>query len=114
MASDPVLASERSPDTEIRRERGPGLRRRLAYALLVFECLVILIPSVYGRLSPKLFGVPFFYWFQLAWILVGMVITGIAYLLSTVSSPNAAAPLAAPRGDRHRDGGLRDDRGGAR
>jgi hypothetical protein len=64
------------------RGRQPGaLRRWLAYALLLGECLVILVPSVYGRLTPKLFGLPFFYWFQLAWIIAAMVITGMAYLL---------------------------------
>jgi hypothetical protein len=53
----------------------------IAYALLIGEVLVILVPSVYGRLAPKLFGIPFFYWFQLLWIIVGMVVTGIAYVL---------------------------------
>jgi Protein of unknown function (DUF3311) len=55
--------------------------RLIAYALLLAECLVILIPSVYGRAAPKLFGIPFFYWFQLLWIIVAMVVTGIAYVL---------------------------------
>jgi hypothetical protein len=55
--------------------------RAIAYALLLAECLVILIPSVYGRAAPKLLGIPFFYWFQLAWIIVAMFVTGIAYLL---------------------------------
>jgi hypothetical protein len=71
------------------RGRRPGAwRRRLAYVLLLGECLVILVPSIYGRLTPKLFGLPFFYWFQLAWIVAAMVITGVAYL------------LLAPRGER--------------
>ncbi len=64
------------------RGRRPGaLRRWVAYALLLGECIVILVPSVYGRLTPKLFGIPFFYWFQLAWIIAAMVITGLAYLI---------------------------------
>lgn len=56
-------------------------RRAIAYALLLGECVVILIPSIYGSIAPKLFGIPFFYWFQLMWIIVAMVVTGIAYLL---------------------------------
>ena len=104
MASDRVLANERSPDASFRRERGPGVRRSLAYALLVAECVVILVPSVYGRLAPKLFGIPFFYWFQLLWILVAMVITGIVYLLTTSRSAATLPPTAAAR--------PRDDRGG--
>ena len=93
MASDRVLVTERPPGGEVQRERGPGTMRRLAYTLLLLECLVILIPSIYGRMTPKLFGIPFFYWFQLSWILVAMVITGIVYLLTTLRS--RAAPLAA-------------------
>jgi hypothetical protein len=64
--------------------------------LLLFECLVILVPSVYGRLAPKLFGIPFFYWFQLAWILVAMVITGVVYLLTTTPADTAPPGPAGP------------------
>jgi hypothetical protein len=65
-------------------EPGRGRARArvwLAYALLLGECVVVLVPSIYGRIAPKLFGIPFFYWFQLLWIIVAMVVTGIAYLL---------------------------------
>ncbi|MBV9194306.1 MAG: DUF3311 domain-containing protein [Solirubrobacterales bacterium] len=103
MASDRVLVTERPRDAEIRRERGPGAIRRLAYALLVLECVVILVPSIYGRLAPKLFGVPFFYWFQLLWILAAMVITGIVYLLTTLRSTSAPPPPAP----RENAGGVR-------
>jgi Protein of unknown function (DUF3311) len=73
------------PGLHVRNGSRGGRRRAvlrwIAYALLLGESLVILIPSVYGRDTPKLFGIPFFYWFQLLWIIVGMVVTGIAYLL---------------------------------
>jgi hypothetical protein len=75
VASDPGFGTRR-------RTGGTALARRVvAYALLLGESLVILIPSIYGRAAPKLSGIPFFYWFQLLWIVVGMVVTGIAYLL---------------------------------
>jgi uncharacterized membrane protein len=77
--------------------------RRLAYTLLVLECVVVLVPSIYGRLTPKLFGIPFFYWFQLAWIIVAMVVTGVVYLLTTTRA-DAAPPDAAPA--RHRQGAV--------
>lgn len=71
------------PDVGVsRRARvGGGPLKWIAYALLLGECVVILVPSVYGRSAPQLAGIPFFYWFQLLWIIVGMVVTGIAYLL---------------------------------
>ncbi len=77
MASGPGLDARNGS----RRARGRGVLRGIAYALLLGEVLVILVPSVYGRATPKLFGIPFFYWFQLLWIIVAMVVTGIAYLL---------------------------------
>ena len=70
----------------------------VAYVLLVGEVLVILIPSVYGRLTPKLFGIPFFYWFQLLWIIVGMVVTGIAYLLLKRADAAGRPALDEPTG----------------
>lgn len=74
---------ESYPGLGARRRAGGGATalRAIGYALLLGESLVILIPSIYGRAAPKLFGIPFFYWFQLLWIIVGMVVTGIAYLL---------------------------------
>jgi len=86
------------PGVDGRRRTGAAISpaRVVAYALLVGESLVILIPTVYGRATPRLFGIPFFYWFQLLWIIVGMVVTGIAYLL--VERPPSAGgrdPAAA-------------------
>lgn len=75
------MASHPGPGGRRRAGGGATALRAVAYGLLLGECLVILIPSVYGRAAPKLFGIPFFYWFQLLWIIVGMVVTGIAYLL---------------------------------
>jgi len=63
------------------RARGGSVLRGIAYALLLGESLVIRVPSVYGRAAPKLFGFPFFYWFPLLWIIGGLVVTGLAYLL---------------------------------
>jgi hypothetical protein len=78
--------------------------RRVAYVLLVLECVVILIPSIYGRLTPKLFGIPFFYWFQLLWILVAMVVTGVVYLLTTTRGPAPSRSGAASE-DAHANRG---------
>jgi hypothetical protein len=92
------MASGASPG-DSRRAARARVFKVIAYALLLGECLVILIPSIYGRPTPKLFGIPFFYWFQLAWIIVGMAVTGLAYLL--VLRAEAAAVSAEPdhRGD---------------
>ena len=40
--------------------------------------LVLWVPF-YNSIEPTLFGFPFFYWFQLAWIFVSMIITAAVY-----------------------------------
>ena len=40
------------------------------------------VPS-YNRLEPELGGIPFFYWYQLAWILLGSAIVLLVYTLDT-------------------------------
>lgn len=106
-----------SIEEEMASHPAPGARRRAggsatalkgaAYALLVGECLVILIPSVYGRAAPKLFGIPFFYWFQLLWIVVGMVVTGLAYLLFERAEGTRRAAASGTTGAAREDGGGR-------
>ena len=40
------------------------------------------VPS-YNRLEPTLSGIPFFYWYQLAWILLGALVVLVVYLIET-------------------------------
>jgi hypothetical protein len=47
--------------------------------LLLFIPLLVLYVPFYNRLEPALFGFPFFYWFQLGWIFVSMIITAVVY-----------------------------------
>lgn len=47
--------------------------------LLVLPLLVTLYPPLYNRTTPELIGIPFFYWFQLAAISVGVVCTYVVY-----------------------------------
>ncbi len=48
--------------------------------LLIPFAALIWVPS-YNRLEPALAGVPFFYWYQLAWILIGAALVVLVYLL---------------------------------
>jgi hypothetical protein len=36
----------------------------------------------YARLEPTLFGIPFFYWYQIMWIVLGSLIIGAVLLLT--------------------------------
>jgi hypothetical protein len=46
--------------------------------LLLIPYIVLWVPF-YNTVEPQLFGFPFFYWFQLAWIFASMIITAGVY-----------------------------------
>jgi hypothetical protein len=48
-------------------------------ALLVLPYLGLCFPWVYARNAPELFGFPFFYWYQFAWVVIASAIMGIVY-----------------------------------
>ena len=50
--------------------------------LLWLPLLVTLYPPLYNRTSPELGGIPFFYWYQLAAISVGVLCTYLVYRAS--------------------------------
>ena len=54
----------------------------LVYPLVFLPLLATLIPLLYNRVEPTLFGIPFFYWYQLAAISVGVITTLIVYRVS--------------------------------
>ena len=62
--------------------RQPSRATRLfVYALFLVVAVVTLAVPFYNRTEPSIGGIPFFYWFQVAWILVSAVATGLAYRL---------------------------------
>jgi uncharacterized protein DUF3311 len=60
----------------------PGERQRgwsWWYLLFVIQFAAVLWPPLYNKAEPALIGVPFFYWYQLAWVIVGAILTAIVY-----------------------------------
>jgi hypothetical protein len=53
--------------------------RRCWYLLLVLPFVGTLLPPFYNHARPVLFGMPFFYWYQLGWVIVGAILTAIVY-----------------------------------
>jgi membrane protein implicated in regulation of membrane protease activity len=53
----------------------------LAGILLVAPFIALMWVSSYAKDSPRLWGFPFFYWYQLLWVLVTAVCTAVAYVL---------------------------------
>jgi len=49
------------------------------YWLLLVPCLAMLAIPLYNRDEPRLFGFPFFYWYQFLWVVLSAAITGWVY-----------------------------------
>lgn len=55
---------------------------RRAYWLLVVPFVATLLPFLYNRAEPALFGMPFFYWYQLAWVMITGSLLGLVVYLT--------------------------------
>ena len=49
--------------------------------VLLLAIIVPLLVSTYDQVNPRLFGFPFFYWYQLAWVFLAAGCCSIAFLL---------------------------------
>jgi len=59
--------------------------------LFLLVPLLVLVTPLYNVDGPRFIGMPFFYWFQLGFVLVGVVCTGIVYW-ATRNAPSTEAP----------------------
>lgn len=58
-----------------------AVRRWIVYTSFVIGCVIAMWVPLYNRVDPTIAGVPFFYWFQMAWVIVVAAATAIAYRL---------------------------------
>ena len=63
-----------------------GSRRRLHYLILLLPLILLWVPF-YNRVEPAIFGIPFFYWYQMAWIPLAVVLTAIVWLIDRRVGP---------------------------
>lgn len=61
-----------------RPERG---RRSWLLLLLLIPFIAMLWPPCYNYNQPDFIGIPFFYWFQLLWIVITSILTAVLYAL---------------------------------
>jgi Protein of unknown function (DUF3311) len=50
------------------------------YLLFVIQIAVALWPPLYNKVEPPWMGMPFFFWFQLLWVIVSAVFTAVVYI----------------------------------
>ncbi len=63
-------------------DTGSRRRRTRWNWLLLLPAAGLLFPAIYARETPALFGFPFFYWYQFAWVFLTAAITGLVYFLA--------------------------------
>lgn len=56
--------------------------------LLLIPAAAVLFPWIYNRELPALFGIPFFYWYQITCVVVAVVCTAAAYRMTRRRSDN--------------------------
>jgi Protein of unknown function (DUF3311) len=49
------------------------------YLLLLVQFIAVLWVPFYNSVEPSWAGIPFFYWYQMLWVIVGAVLTAIVY-----------------------------------
>lgn len=80
--------------------RGPNDIRFSPWNLLLLLPLLMLVTLWYNSDSPRLFGLPFFYWFQLAFVFVGVGCVWIVYAMTRHIGSRRRQPESDERGER--------------
>lgn len=72
-----------------------------AGVLLLIATIAPLWVSSYAKANPKLWGFPFFYWYQLLWVFIAALLVSISYrlVLTEERKRRAAEGLSQDRGD---------------
>lgn len=81
-----VFGPVEAPEDNRREMDRPDTDRRRAhsgwswwYLLFVIQFIAVLWPPFYNSVEPSWAGVPFFYWYQLLWVIIGAILTAIVY-----------------------------------
>ncbi|WP_091518280.1 DUF3311 domain-containing protein [Microlunatus soli] len=74
---DPERAG--NPDADPRWKLTPT---KIVVAVILLAAIVLpLLTSSYSRVDPRLFGFPFFYWYQFLWVFLAAACCWISYVL---------------------------------
>jgi hypothetical protein len=84
-----------TPEIPTRGPAKPGPYVISGVLILIGIVFPLLVP-IYARQSPALFGLPFFYWYQMLWVLIDAFLLWICYGIITREDRRRRA---AVRGD---------------
>ena len=74
-----MRSASRDPTDPPRAASRPATAISGLYWLFAIPFVATLLPWIYNTDSPELIGIPFFYWYQMAWVPVTVVITVFVY-----------------------------------
>jgi uncharacterized membrane protein (DUF4010 family) len=74
----------RATDHHGRAKQDQLFRLELVYLLFLVQVIAVIWPALYNKVEPSWIGLPFFYWYQLLWVLIGAVLTAIVYFATDV------------------------------
>jgi hypothetical protein len=77
----PIIGGMMEQGTARSKIRKAGGKRRYWAWLLVVPLVLLVYPGMYARMTPELFGFPFFYWYQFAVVIATALLTGAVYWL---------------------------------
>jgi uncharacterized BrkB/YihY/UPF0761 family membrane protein len=66
--------------------------------LLALGIVLPLVVPLYAHAEPTLIGLPFFYWYQMLWVLIEAVLLFICYQIVMREDRRRRAALQPPRG----------------
>lgn len=58
------------------------MRNKWSLLFLLIPFISMLWVSSYNSIEPSWVGIPFFYWYQLLWVIIGAIIIWLVYLLT--------------------------------
>ena len=53
--------------------------RKRWYLLFCVPAVAVLWVPFYNGLEPRVAGIPFFYWYQFLWVIIGAAVTAVVY-----------------------------------
>jgi Protein of unknown function (DUF3311) len=49
------------------------------YLLFIMQFIAVLWPPFYNKAEPSWMGVPFFYWYQMLWVILAAIFNAVVY-----------------------------------
>jgi uncharacterized protein YacL len=102
------MSNDRPPATS-----GSDPRWRLSPTKIVVGLILLvgivapLLVGTYAKVEPRLFGFPFFYWYQLLWVFIAAGLCALSYVLLKRERDAFARRRDAAAGSGRSEGGSR-------